>query len=174
MEKSESFWSTFTVEADDEQRVMIAKQWLWLTGEPLVPVLITAMGDYFAEGEGDDVYFVDTNWGRYEKVAPSYDALLAEIRSGSVTDWFYFELVRSIIASGRKRGERQCFSFMHPPMLGGQIAVANVEPIDLVTHTGIHAQIARQIRDLPPGTKIRRVVLLDNGGVALETDIQTN
>jgi hypothetical protein len=162
--------SDFIIETNDEQILQLARQWLWLTGEPMMPIMVTLMGDYFAQGEGDEVFFIDTAWGKCEQVAASseeFDELLA---APEITDWFYFELAGALLTAGARRLPSQCFSFMLAPMLGGKVELANVEPCDLVTHSGINAQIARQLTNMPVGTKIRNVRMLDDGSVSLDTE----
>lgn len=53
--------------------------------------------------------------------------------------------------------KNQSFSFKRPPILGGAIAADNSEVSDVVVHFSIAGQFHRQVKDLPPGMKIRNV-----------------
>ena len=46
-----------------------------------------------------------------------------------------------------------------PPILGGQYAIENLEPTDLSVHYSLLADIFRQTKDLPDGTRIKTVVI---------------
>ncbi len=46
------------------------------------------------------------------------------------------------------------YSFTVPPVLGGQIELANVEVADFVVAVNIAGQLHQQVKDLPPGSKI--------------------
>jgi Domain of unknown function (DUF1851) len=57
-------------------------------------------------------------------------------------------------ARGLTLDANEVYSFSHPPVLGGQIAVENVETMDFDVSLTITGQLHRQVRDLPPGTQI--------------------
>lgn len=52
---------------------------------------------------------------------------------------------------------RQFYSFEIPPVLSGQYYVGNVTPLDIEVNYSFLADIHRQIKDLPEGTKINSV-----------------
>jgi hypothetical protein len=45
--------------------------------------------------------------------------------------------------------------------LGGEISLENIQVMDFVTAVNIAGQIHQQIRDLPPGTRIEDVKVID-------------
>jgi hypothetical protein len=48
----------------------------------------------------------------------------------------------------------QVYGFKIAPVLGGETGLSNVEVIDFVVGLNVLGQLHRQIRDLPPGTRI--------------------
>ncbi len=67
-------------------------------------------------------------------------------------------LLAGLAASAERRGivptATQVYGFKIAPALGGEMGVGNIEVIDFVVSVNILGQLHRQIRDLPPGTKI--------------------
>ena len=64
-------------------------------------------------------------------------------------------LVDSAVSEGMILGAGQCYSFKVAPCLGGAYEIENVCVTDLEVHLSFAADIMRQIKDLPNGTKIR-------------------
>jgi hypothetical protein len=48
-----------TISPDGADMNTLLSEWEWAMEEPLRPVLLTAMGDAFAQGESGAVYFID-------------------------------------------------------------------------------------------------------------------
>jgi hypothetical protein len=71
--------------------------------------------------------------------------------------WFIPQLVGDLITSGVRLSPGKCYSYKKPPILGGEIEPANFEPTDLSVHFSVLGQIHRQVKDLPPGTKITKI-----------------
>jgi hypothetical protein len=51
---------------------------------------------------------------------------------------------------------RQVLSFKVAPVLGAAIAVENIEVMDFEVIVHITGQLHRQVRDMPPGSRINR------------------
>jgi hypothetical protein len=51
-------------------------------------------------------------------------------------------------------GPAQIFMFNTPPVLGGEISADNVQAMDFVVAAALCGQLARQVKDLPPGAKV--------------------
>jgi Domain of unknown function (DUF1851) len=60
-----------------------------------------------------------------------------------------------VLASG------QIYDYTVAPALGGELGLDNVQTIDFVVGVNIAGQLHRQIKDLPPGTSISGVELVD-------------
>jgi hypothetical protein len=66
-------------------------------------------------------------------------------------------LVDACRKAGVKIGPNQCYGFKIPPMLGGSYEVENMEPTDLSVHYSLLGEICEQTKDLPRGTKVKRI-----------------
>ena len=68
------------------------------------------------------------------------------------------KLTDACVAAGLTLGPSQCYSFKNPPILGGAYSVENVWPADLAVHYSFQADICKQAKDLPDGTKVKIVI----------------
>lgn len=68
-------------------------------------------------------------------------------------------LAHAAVQAGPVPGTGQILSFRHPPALGGQLNIGNIEVSDFVVAVNIAGQIRDQIPSLPPGTKITGVTI---------------
>ena len=68
-------------------------------------------------------------------------------------------VVQSLLDAGMVLEKNQCYGYKIPPVLGGKIEVANIEPTDIAVHQGLLSQIHEQNRNLPEGTKISKFVV---------------
>jgi hypothetical protein len=53
----------------------------------------------------------------------------------------------------------EVYGFKIAPVLGGEIGPGNIEAIDFVVSVNILGQLHKQVRDLPPGTKISGITI---------------
>lgn len=144
-----------TVNPSGLNRETLLSSWTWAMPTPMMPVLITAMGDVFGQDSTGALYFLDTCEGTVDKVADSgveFQAMLSD--SGFVTAHFHPQIVGSLISGGLKLQQGECYSYKHPLVLGGQDEPDNIEASDASVHVGMLGQIHEQVKDLPPGTPI--------------------
>ena len=130
-------------------------EWSWAMPEPTRPVLLTAMGDVFAQGDSGTVYFVDSVEGTINAVAEngeSFQLLLKD--SQFVTDHMFPSRIVQLRNAGKTLAPQHVYSHTQPLALGGEDDLANVDVTDASVHLSIHGQVHRQIKDLPPGTPI--------------------
>ena len=73
--------------------------------------------------------------------------------------WFMIPLVDQCVAQGISLAGHQCYGFKLPPNLGGKYVIENVTPTDLSVYHAFAADIARQIKDIPNGTKVSIKIL---------------
>ncbi|MFU7558026.1 T6SS immunity protein Tdi1 domain-containing protein [Roseiconus sp. JC912] len=133
----------------------LLSDWEWAMPEPLRPVLLTAMGDVFAQGESGAVYFIDMVEGMIKSVAddgPSFQSLLSDTKF--VTDHMFPSRIIQLRNAGKLLAPNHVYSHAQPLVLGGNDDTDNVEVTDVSVHVGIHGQIHRQVKDLPDGASI--------------------
>ena len=71
-------------------------------------------------------------------------------------EWFRWDTLRALGSLGLKLGEEEVYSWRHSPMLGGAEEAENVDVVSLRVHVAFAGGVAKQLKDLPPGTKIDR------------------
>jgi hypothetical protein len=139
----------------------LLSDWKWAMPEPMRPVLLTAMGDAFAQGESGQVYFIDVVDGSIRTVAedgPSFQSLLRN--SKFVTDHMFPARIVEFRTAGMTLQPKQVYSHKQPLVLGGADEIENFETVDVVVHISIHGQVHRQVRDLPEGTPISEIKII--------------
>jgi hypothetical protein len=133
----------------------LLNDWRWLVGDSVRLLLVSTIGDMFLAGSNGQVLRLDTGTGQLQQIASSVDEF-QQLRQqpDSVDQWFIPHLVGDLISSGVRLSPGQCYSYKKPPIFGGEIQSANFEPMDLAVHFSVLGQIHKQVKDLPPGTKI--------------------
>jgi hypothetical protein len=132
--------------------------WRWLLGNSMDLPVISSLGDMFLSDATGKVFWLDAGAGKRQQVAANHLEFTQLIQKPENADrWLVPSLVGDLITSGVGLSAGQCYRFINPPILGGPIAPANFKPVDLSVHFSVLGQINRQVRDLPPGTKISNV-----------------
>src|ERR1043165_6979262 len=133
--------------------------WRWLIARPARPVLLRALGDLFLE-INDGVYFLDTIAGKLEPAAPSLVEWKLDMRNPErIRDWFLPEFIGELRRKGRPLNAQEVYSPTIPPILGGSMTVENFTPSHWHVHLHVLGQIHEQVRDLPPGTPITKIIV---------------
>ena len=147
-----------TINPDGVAMNALLGEWRWAMPEPLRPVLLTAMGDAFAQGDSGAVYFIDMVNGAIKLVAndgQSFQSLLSD--SQFVTDHMFPSRIVELRNNRKNLGPKQVYSHKQPLVLGGNDDLDNVELTDVSVHISIHGQIHRQVKDLSDGTPIDNI-----------------
>ncbi len=122
--------------------------------------LVNRFGDVFAVFEDGSVHMLDVGTGMVRRLADSRDDFATQIDAGdNANNWLMTPLVDQCVAAGVTLSEDQCYGYKIPPILGGKYAVENVAPTNLSVHYSLLADIYRQTKDLPDGTRIKAVVI---------------
>lgn len=133
--------------------------WRWLVGPEYQALGVTALGDMFVMHEDGRCFLLDVGNGTLGQIAE--DAIeLQDFMTDMdfVTVMLIPHLVGDLWIVGKKLGPGQCFSPDKPHSLGGAYSVNNYQPCDLRVHFSLFGQLQKQVRDLPPGTRIDDVV----------------
>lgn len=137
----------------------VLEDWRWLLGPDLQLWYVTKAGSALLRNPADgSVHFLDVAAGTVERIAANVDGFKAAVViPENLQRWLMRAVVDQMRGRGIQPGTNQCFSFKQPPVLGGAITPENMELCDIAVHFSIAGQIHRQVKDLPPGTKIRNV-----------------
>jgi hypothetical protein len=154
-------WNELTVKFEQGSDDLLS-DWRWLIGGAGKPILITSLGDAFVQESDGSVHWLNVEDGSYTKVATSPDDFQSQLKlSENIESWFVPQLVGDILATGISIGDNQCFSFKKPPVLGGEYEPGNFDATDISVHFSILGQIHKQVKDLPDGTVISDIDIID-------------
>lgn len=137
------------------------KDWEWLIGNNFSPIILTALGDAFFKNTIDGtIYFLNVASHQFWKVSESSDDF-EELLSNSdfIREYFNTQIIGELKQGGMLLKEDEIYSFKLTPSLGGEYAAANVEVSNIKVHYSFAGQIAFQIKDLPEGAPIGKIVL---------------
>ncbi len=132
--------------------------WRWLVSEKSKPLLITAMGDVFLD-LSTSVWFLDTERGTVDRVAASREAWKESMKDPErLAAWFRPALVHQLVQHGLALKSGEVFSPLVPAVLGGTENPKNFTTSQWRNHLHILGQVHDQVRRLPPGTRMDRIV----------------
>src|SRR5262249_4010055 len=124
----------------------------------------TLCADALLKDAAGRIHFLDTLEGAVGPVADSEADFARQVSDPDNADrWLMTGLVDGAALMGLVPAAEQCLCFKIPPGLGGSFDLDNVEVGMLSVQLSISGQLSEQIRDLPPGTKISEVRIVDPG-----------
>src|SRR3954453_5679197 len=148
-------WNELTVDFTKPGVDALLQDWGWLLGDSMHLILVSAIGDMFLADDTGQVFWLDTGTGKLQQIAASVEEFQQLRQQREHADqWFIPLLVGDLITSGVKLSPGQCYSYKKPPFLGGEVALENFTPTDLMVHFSVLGQLCKQVKNLPPGTKI--------------------
>ena len=151
-----------TKEFRPDQFASALASWSWLDLRDKQPVMTSLFADVFFVAE-DGWWFLDSLEGTLTRHWSTADDCRAEINTDDGQDRFLLGgLAASAHRSGLVLGVDEVYDFKVPPLLGGKFSVDNVTKMDFAVALNIGGQLVRQLKDLPPGTRI--------GGIRVDKD----
>jgi hypothetical protein len=133
----------------------VLADWAWLLPEELTVWLMNRYGDLFLVFNDDTVHLLDVGNGTIEQLAENRDEFALKIdEDDNVSNWLMVPLVDRLIEADKRLRADQCYSFIIPPILGGEYTVENTAILSITEHYGVYASIHQQIKGLPDGTKV--------------------
>ncbi len=120
---------TRSFSADQFARALESWDWADIGGKQ--PLFTSPFGDVFFQAQ-DGFWFLDLLEGTLTRPWSDADALQAELNTAAGQDRY----------------------LMAAPILGAAIAVENIEVMDFEVIVHITGQLHRQVRDMPPGSRI--------------------
>jgi hypothetical protein len=144
-----------------EQYEKALESWRWLVPEDAIPLLASSFGDIFFAYRGM-VFYLDLVNGAFDLVAESMEDLenLLKSKDGQ-ENYLMATLSITMQKQGYSLAPDQVFDFKTTPRLGGEISLENIQVMDFVSAVNVAGQIHQQIKDLPPGTRIDDVNIID-------------
>ena len=155
-------WNELTLSPDGIDFNDLLSEWRWLVPETMAPVVVSALGDLFLRDNDNSIHWLDTSAGKLTRVAHSPEQFKQMmVQPEILNEWFIPHLIGDLIQAGRRLDQGQCYSCDLPPGLGGEFTVGNIKPTDVRIHFSTFGQVFRQTRDLPDGTPITNIRLVD-------------
>jgi len=129
--------------------------WEWLLPPEFTVWLMNRYGDLFLILADGGVNMLDTGDGSVTKLADNRDEFAQRIdEEGNAEDWLMIPLVDRLVAAGVLLKPGECYSFLTPPILGGDYDVANTVVLPISEHFGVYGSYHQQLRGVPDGTKV--------------------
>lgn len=145
----------YLIDQEGKDWAELLSGWLSLLPSTFTVWLVNKLGDAFIVFDDESVHLLDIGVGTIERVADNRDHFCELIDLGNNSnDWLMVDLVDRCVAAEMTLTENQCYGFKVSPVLGGNYSVENLEPTDLSVHYSLLADIFKQTKDLPDGTKV--------------------
>jgi len=136
----------------------LLEDWTWLFGNAHTLIAMNNFADMFVRAADGSIGIVNVTWGTMDQIAPNTGMFEQMIRDrGNQDKWFLLDMLMQIERAGLTLGNGQCFGFKVPLRLGGKMDLSNVEVSSVSVYVSMMGQIHRQLKDVPPGTKITGV-----------------
>jgi len=114
--------------------------------------LLTKFGEVFFVHEDGKIGMLQVSGFQYQIVAKDQtDFQEWLVDPDKMAEWFLAPLVDRLEAAGRVLQPEQCYSFIRPLGLGGELTLENVMTIPIREHFGCWGEVFRQIKDMPEG-----------------------
>jgi len=135
----------------------ILADWRWLLPRGKFSVLLMSRyGDLFLEFDDGSIHMLDISNSSLEKVAEDSQDFWQKINDVEIANnWLMIPLVDQLVEAGKVLEPGRCYSFIIPPLLGGEYNVENTVSLKVQEHFGVYASIHRQIKELPDGAQVR-------------------
>lgn len=134
----------------------------WIGLDGLEPAAVSAFGDIFFRAADGSVKLLDLVEGRLTQMSGTWSELETQLNNADRQDDL---LLAGLVMAARRKGlvpdDGECYDFKKPPVLGGEMSVEQMDKTFFVVKVHIAGQIHRQVKDLPPGTKINKVTIGD-------------
>ena len=112
-------------------------------------------GDLFLILPDGSVHMLDVGGGSLTRLAESRDEFTRIIdEDDNADDWLMIPLVDRLVEAGVLLEPGQCYSFVTPPILGGEYSVENTMVVPIPEHYGLYGSYHEQLRDVPDGSKV--------------------
>jgi hypothetical protein len=133
---------------------------LFVDWQPLLPQhsspwLLTKFGEVFLCQQDGRVGMLQVSGFQYQVVAKDKtDFQEWLVDPDKISGWFLGPLIDRLESAGRHLQPEECYSFITPLALGGELVLENVMTIPVREHFKCWGEVFRQIKDVPDGGRV--------------------
>jgi hypothetical protein len=135
------------------------ESWDWIGTDGKNPLFTSPFGDVFFRA-ADGFWWLDTLEGSLSRPWTTAEELQSSLNTAAGQGQY---LLAGLAASAEQQGTvptaDQVYGFTIAPVLGGKIDLGNIEVIDFTVSLHILGQLHKQVRALPPGTRISGITI---------------
>jgi len=152
--------SDYLIDQGGKDWVELLRPWCPPLAASFTVWLVNRFGDVFAVYEDGSVHMLDVGRGTVTRFADDREDFATKIdEEDNADDWLLVSLVDQCVAAGLTLKQDQCYSYTIPPIFKqSKYEVENVYPLSLAEHYSVLADMHRQIKDLPDGSRVKVVV----------------
>ena len=130
------------------------ESWHWIGIEGKRPLFASLFGDVFLEDE-DGVWWLDIGRGELVRPRATREEMDVDLASRAGQDEFLLAaLAEAASDAGLRLAADEIYDFRTPPILGGEYAVENLQPLGFEVALSLAGQIHDQVKELPDGAEI--------------------
>lgn len=131
------------------------EDWAWLPVAGKRPFLASLFGDVFLE-DGSGIWMLDVLEGSLDRVFSGRQEMAAVLGSEEGREKYLLDGLAAGAAGrlGLSPGPDQILAWKLPPVLGAPVTVDNLQLMGFEVYLSLQGQLHRQVKDLPPGTRI--------------------
>ena len=149
----------YLIEQQGKDWAELLSGWVPPLPESFTVWMVNRFGDVFAVFEDGSVHMLDLGTGVLERLADSREQFCDLVdQEDNAKAWLMIPLTDACRNAGFTLSDNQCYGFKVPPILGGKYEMENVVPCDLSVQYSFMADIFRQTKGLPEGTKVEIVI----------------
>lgn len=143
------------IDPGDFDRPGLLSGWAWLLHAEFAVWRMNRFGDLFLTRPDGAVLMLDVGAGSLAPLADSRDDFARKLgEDGNAGDRLMIPLVDQIVAEGIRPGPGRCYSFVVPPMLGGDYLTGNTRVVPIRKLYEVYGSYHNQLRDVPDGAQV--------------------
>ncbi|MEM8931977.1 MAG: DUF4262 domain-containing protein [Acidobacteriota bacterium] len=123
----------------------ILDAWRWRIGPDVEPMAVTLFGDVFVTAPDGHIHWLDTGSNLYETVAADRDAW-RQLVSRNLPVFLHASTLLHLRSLDWAPDEGQVYSWIRPPILGGDDTVDNVDRVSAAVHLSNSGRTAKSAR----------------------------
>jgi len=137
-----------------EQFSHALESWDWIGIGDREPLFTSPFGDVFFRSD-DGIWWLDVLEGSLSRPWSDPETLRSDLDTEAGQDRY---LLAGLAIGAEQRGVvatgHEVLGFAVAPIIGGPVTVDNIETIDFALSLNILGQIHRQVREMPPGSRV--------------------